>query len=125
MSRIGVRSCDSCGSIVDDGRLTVELGDLVIDREFQAVRWKGQSIRLTQQQFETLGLLVMRVGRLVPRVAFFISVLDEDCEDKQLDVIICRLREKFKAVDPEFDRISTIWGRGFAWLRVDQERLAA
>jgi DNA-binding response OmpR family regulator len=125
VTRVGVRSCDCCGSIIDDGRLVIEQGELVINREFQAVSWRGQKIRMTSQQFQCLELLVLRSGRLVPRYSFFISILDEDCDDKQLDVIVCRLRDKFKKVDPEFDRLSTIWGRGFTWLRPDQERLAA
>ena len=122
---IGVRSCDYCGSIVDDGRLVVELGDLVLNREFQAAKYRGQRIQLSSQQFEVLELLVQRAGRMVPRVAFFISVLDEECEEKQIDVIVCRLREKFRKVDPDFDRIETLWGRGYTWLRPDQQRVAA
>lgn len=125
MTQIGLRSCDCCGSIVDDGRLRIELGDLTLDRQFGAAVWKGQRVRMTQQQYQCLELLVLRAGKLVPRVAFFISVIDEDCEDKQLDVVICRLRGKFKQVDATFDRISTIWGRGFTWLRPEQEYLAA
>lgn len=125
MRRIGIRSCESCGQVVDDGKAEIEIGDLVINRQFQGVHYKGQRIKLTQQQFECLELLVIRAGKLVPRVAFFISILDEECDDKQVDVVVCHLRAKFKKVDPEFDRIDTLWGRGFTWLRPDQERLAA
>jgi DNA-binding response OmpR family regulator len=125
MRHIGIRSCDCCGSVIDDGNKIVELGDLRLNREFQLVAYQGVDIPVTEQQFEVLELLIIRAGKLVPRVAFFISVLDEDCEDKQLDVIICRLRAKFRKVDPEFDRIPTVWGRGYTWLLPHQERLAA
>src|SRR4051812_1976221 len=120
---MSVRSCECCGSIVDDGKLVIEIGDLVLNREFQTVAYQQQPIRLTSQQFGVLELLAMRSGRLVPRYAFFIAVLDEECEDKQVDVIVCRIRDKFRKVDPAFDRISTLWGRGYTWLRPNQERL--
>lgn len=122
---IGLRECECCGSILDDGHPVVELGDLRMDRQFQSVLYRNRMIRLSRQQFEVLELLVTRAGKPVPRSAFFISVLDEDCEDNQLSVVVHRLRAKFKTVDPEFDRIQTLRGRGFSWLRPDQEKLAA
>lgn len=125
MTHIGLRSCDCCGSILDDGRLVIELGDLTLNRQFRSVTYRSVPVHLTQQQFDVLELLVLRVGKLVPRSAFFIAVLDEDLDDKQLDVIVCRLRAKFRAADPAFDRILTSWGRGYSWLRSDQDALAA
>lgn len=122
---IGLRSCDCCGTVLDDGRSILQIGDLTINRVFQGVSWKDQVISVTRQQFEVLELLAIRAGRLVPRTAFFISVLGEDVDNKQIDVIVCRLRFKFRAVDPAFDRIYTSRGRGYAWFLADQERLAA
>jgi DNA-binding response OmpR family regulator len=125
VTRVGIRECECCGTIIDDGRAVVELGELFMDRQFHAVTWKGQRVHLTRQQFEVLELMVTRAGKLVPRTAFFISILPEECEDNQLSVIVCRLRAKFAKVDPDFDRISTIRGSGFSWLLPEQERLAA
>ena len=125
MTSIGLRSCDCCGSVIDDGRKVIEIDGLTLNREFEGAAFKGERIELSQQQFQVLELLVMRAGKMVPRTAFFISIFNEEVNDRQLDVVICRIRHLFKQVDPTFDRIFTSRGRGYAWLLRDQERLAA
>lgn len=125
MSRDGVelKCCSECGTVLDNGSSALELDDLVLNRVLQRVTWQDHAVRLTGQQFEILELLAQRAGRVVQRWAFFINVLDEECEDNQLAVIISKIRKAFRAVDPEFDRLETFWGSGFRWRREGQTPL--
>lgn len=116
------RCCTECGTVIDSGEAQMISGPLLMDRALRRVNWRGHELHMTPQEFEVLELLVTREGRIVQSWAFFAcDIFDEDVEDKIVDVIICRLRSKFAAVDPEFNAIHTHWGEGFRWKRVEGE----
>ena len=109
------RHCPECGTVLSDGKRTLSRGPLQIDLALRDVSWRGAAIRLTPTEFDILALLAQRAGRIVQSWAFFIDIIDEEIEDKILDVYICKLRAKFRAVDPSFDALETSWGEGYRW----------
>ncbi len=114
------RCCSECGTVIDSGSAKMTSGPLLIDRALRRANWRGHEIHFTAQEFDVLELLVTREGRVVQGWAFFAcDIFDEDTEDKIVDVVICRLRAKFRGVNPEFNAIHTHWGEGFRWSRAD------
>ena len=43
------------------------------------------------------------------------AIVDEDVVDRTVDSHIKRLRRKFRAVDPEFGAIETLYGAGYSY----------
>jgi DNA-binding response OmpR family regulator len=109
------RCCHECGTVVDSGEATVTRGNLTLDRALRRATWRGQPVRLSALHFQVVVLLVQRAGLLVQNWAFFVAVFDDDIEDGQLAVQLCRVRKAFRAVDPDFDAIENVHGEGFRW----------
>jgi DNA-binding response OmpR family regulator len=92
-------ACCKCGHIRDvDG---LELGEW-------SVAWRGQKVPTPPREHVALKLLTIEPGKLIHWS--FIGSYDNS------RMIISRLRAAFQAVDPTFDRIETIRGRGFRWI---------
>jgi two-component system response regulator ChvI len=122
MSVLRRRCCTECGTVIDSGQARLVRGPLWLDRALRRVTWRGTDIHLTAQEFEVLELLAQREGRLVQGFAFFnAEIFDEDTDDKIVDVIICKIRAKFRAVDPSFDALVTHWGDGYRWRPIEGE----
>lgn len=120
MTLLRRRCCIECGTVIDSGEARLIRGPLTIDRALRFTTWRGQDIHLTGQEFGLLELLAQREGRLVASHAFFnAEVFDEDTDDKIVDVIVCKVRAKFKAVDPDFDALVTHWGEGYRWKHIE------
>lgn len=116
------RCCTECGTVLDSGEARVVSGPLLLDRALRRVQWRGHELHFSAQEFEVLELLVAREGRVVQSWAFFAAdIFDEETDDKIVDVIVCKIRGKFKAVDPAFDAVHTHWGEGYRWRRADGE----
>jgi two-component system response regulator ChvI len=116
------RCCTECGTVLDSGETKLARGPLLMDRALRRVVWRGHDIHLTPMEFDTLELLAQREGRVVQGWAFFAAdVFDEEVDDKIVDVIICKVRGKFRAVDPTFESLHTQWGEGYRWVRVEGE----
>ncbi len=89
-------------------------GDLEIDGERLSCHWKSELIDLTLTEFWIVFALAKQPGHVKSR--------DQLMQDSQLVVDdgtitshIKRIRKKFAAVDPEFDRIDTVYGIGYRW----------
>jgi DNA-binding response OmpR family regulator len=119
------RCCSECGTVLDSGEAKLVRGPLTLDRALRRVVWRGVDIHFTKTEFEIVDLLAQREGRIVQHWAFFIDIIDEDVEDKILDVYVCRIRSKFVDVDPAFDLIQTIWGEGLLWKKCEPQAAVA
>jgi two-component system OmpR family response regulator len=97
-----------------DGRTTLTVGDLAIDRERRAVARGGVPIELTAREFDLLALLAERAGRVVTRLQILDEVWDgeADLRSNAIDVHVANLRAK---IDRPFGRrtIQTVRGVGF------------
>ena len=96
---------------------TIKRGRLIIDPERHATIWDGDSINLTVTEFALLEALAIRPGIVKSRDMLMDAAYDEQIyvDDRTIDSHIKRLRRKFRAVDPDFDAIETLYGVGYRY----------
>ena len=102
------RSQGHSQSIIDTGRLAVNL-------DAQTVEVDGQSVHLTGKEYGILELLSLRKGTTLTKEMFLNHLyggMDEP-ELKIIDVFICKLRKKLSTAMEGENYIQTVWGRGY------------
>jgi two-component system, cell cycle response regulator CtrA len=102
------RSKGHSQSIIDTGKLSVNLDTRTVDVE-------GQTIHLTGKEYGILELLSLRKGTTLTKDMFLNHLyggMDEP-ELKIIDVFICKLRKKLSAATGGSNYIETVWGRGY------------
>jgi two-component system response regulator ChvI len=93
----------------------IERGRLVMDPARHKVRWAGKDVILTVTEFLILEALAQRPGVVKTRNQLLDIAYHEDIyvDDRTIDSHIKRIRRKFRAVDPAFDAIETLYGVGY------------
>ena len=94
-------------------------GDLALDVKRLGVRWRGQRVDLTLTEF----WMVHALGRFRGHVKDRESLMRDASivvDDSTITPHVKRIRRKFQALDPAFDRIDTVYGMGYRW-RADAE----
>jgi two-component system response regulator ChvI len=93
----------------------LERGRLVMDPARHKVRWDGQDVSLTVTEFLILEALAQRPGVVKSRNQLLDVAYNDDVyvDDRTIDSHIKRIRRKFRAADPEFDAIDTLYGVGY------------
>jgi len=94
-------------------------GDLVLDPARHECTWRGLPVTLTVSEFLILKALATRVGHVRSRDQLLDAAYDDDIyvDDRTIDSHIKRIRKKFKAVDPEFANIETLYGVGYRYVQ--------
>jgi two-component system response regulator ChvI len=92
-------------------------GDLVLDAARHVCTWKGGAIDLTVTEFLLVKALAQRPGHVKTRDQLMDAAYGEHIyvDDRTIDSHIKRLRKKFKAVDPDFAQIETLYGVGYRY----------
>ncbi len=92
----------------------LRVGKLEIDTDEQKVFAGGVSIDLTEKEYTTLEVLILRQGRIVERGVLLGHLYSNDDEpyEKIVDVFVCRLRKKLVGAGLG-NLISTVRGRGY------------
>jgi two-component system response regulator ChvI len=102
----------SSGSPECDERLT-------LCRRFSRVAWRGIDIELTRGEFDMLELLVVNAGAYVRYDSLYAVYHAARCTAPAVTVnvrsTIKRIRNHFRAVDPEFAEIESYAGFGYRW----------
>jgi len=100
-----------------DEDATLHVGPLELDRHRFLVRWKGQAIDLTVTEFLMLQALVRHPGHVKTRAQLTREGYPHDnyVSERTIDSHVKRIRKKFEAVDPQFDRIDTVYGMGYRY----------
>ena len=95
----------------------VRRGRLVMDPARHAVSWDGIAVSLTVTEFIILEALAARPGVIRSRNQLMDIAYSDDIyvDDRTIDSHIKRLRRKFRAVDPGFAAIETLYGAGYAF----------
>jgi two-component system response regulator ChvI len=90
-------------------------GRLVLDQSRHGCRWDGRDIDLTVTEFEILKALAQRPGHVKSRDQLLDAAYGDGgyVDDRTIDSHIKRLRKKFKALDPAFSDIETLYGVGY------------
>ena len=100
-----------------DEDATLHVGPLELDRHRFLVRWKGKAIDLTVTEFLMLQALVRHPGHVKTRAQLTREGYPHDnyVSERTIDSHVKRIRKKFEAVDPQFDRIDTVYGMGYRY----------
>lgn len=90
-------------------------GRLTMDPARHKVKWGGKDVTLTVTEFLILQALAQRPGVVKTRNQLLDVAYQEDVyvDDRTIDSHIKRIRRKFRAVDPDFDAIETLYGVGY------------
>jgi two-component system response regulator ChvI len=93
----------------------LERGRLLMDPARHKVRWESRDVSLTVTEFLILEALAQRPGVVKSRNQLLDIAYNDDVyvDDRTIDSHIKRIRRKFRAVDPEFDSIETLYGVGY------------
>lgn len=93
----------------------LERGRLVMDPARHKVRWDGREVSLTVTEFLILEALAQRPGVVKNRNQLLDVAYNDDVyvDDRTIDSHIKRIRRKFRAADPGFDAIETLYGVGY------------
>jgi two-component system, OmpR family, response regulator ChvI len=90
-------------------------GRLSMDPSRHRVSWSGRDVTLTVTEFLILETLAQRPGFVKSRDQLMDTAYQDDVyvDDRTIDSHIKRLRRKFRAIDPEFKAIETLYGVGY------------
>ena len=93
----------------------LERGRLCMDPARHKVIWDGKDVSLTVTEFLILEALAQRPGVVKSRNQLLDVAYNDDVyvDDRTIDSHIKRIRRKFRAADPEFDAIDTLYGVGY------------
>jgi two-component system, OmpR family, response regulator ChvI len=93
----------------------IERGRLTMDPARHRVAWDGRDVTLTVTEFMILEALAQRPGVVKSRNQLMDVAYQDDIyvDDRTIDSHIKRLRRKFRAVDPQFKGIETLYGVGY------------
>jgi two-component system response regulator ChvI len=92
-------------------------GRLAMDPSRHRVAWSGEPVSLTVTEFLILEALAQRPGVIKSRNQLMDAAYPDDVfvDDRTVDSHIKRMRRKFRAVDPDFDAIETLYGAGYSF----------
>ncbi|MDE8651951.1 response regulator transcription factor [Novosphingobium album (ex Liu et al. 2023)] len=92
-------------------------GRLALDPARHRVTWNGEPVSLTVTEFLILEAMAIRPGVVKSRNQLMDAAYSEDIfvDDRTIDSHIKRLRRKFRALDPEFSAIDTLYGAGYCF----------
>ena len=93
----------------------LERGRLMMDPSRHKVAWDGAPVSLTVTEFLILEALAQRPGVVKNRNQLLDVAYSDDVyvDDRTIDSHIKRIRRKFRAVNPQFDAIETLYGVGY------------
>jgi two-component system response regulator ChvI len=105
------------GSAEDGPSEAILRGRLRLDPARHLVAWNDKPVSLTVTEFLILEALAARPGVVKSRNQLMDAAYTEDVfvDDRTIDSHIKRLRRKFRAVDPEFAGIETLYGAGYSF----------
>ncbi|WP_431859846.1 response regulator transcription factor [Azospirillum sp.] len=107
---------DKEAGVAEPGQVLTR-GSMVLDGARHACTWRGQPIDLTVTEFLLVKALAQRPGHVKSRDQLMDAAYGEHVyvDDRTIDSHIKRLRKKFKAIDPEFSQIETLYGVGYRY----------
>jgi len=102
------------GERAEDDR-PIARGRLTMDPVRHATTWGGEAVTLTVTEFLILKALALRPGVVKSRDQLMDVAYDDAVyvDDRTIDSHIKRVRKKFRAVDPDFVSIETLYGVGY------------
>lgn len=93
---------------------TLVRGLLTLDVARLVAAWKSGRVDLTLTEFWLVHALARNPGHVKNREALM-SAAKMLVDDSTITSHVKRVRRKFEAIDPAFDRIETVYGMGYRW----------
>ena len=92
-------------------------GALVLDEDRHLCTWRGEALSLTVTEFLLLKVLAQRPGHVKSRNQLMDAAYGDQIyvEDRTIDSHVKRIRKKFRAIDPAFSQIETLYGVGYRY----------
>lgn len=92
-------------------------GDFILNLRSRTLKKRGQSVELTQVEFQIMEYFFTNPGKALSRTDILTRVWGEEYfgEEKIVDVNIRRLRMKIEDTPSEPRYILTVWGLGYKW----------
>lgn len=97
------------------GETVIRRGELEIDVDRMAVRWRGEPVPLTLTEFWLVHALARYPGHVRNRQQLM-DAASVVLDDNTITSHVKRIRRKFQSLDPEFAAIDTVYGVGYRWL---------
>ncbi len=91
------------------------VGELRLDESRMCVRWRGRALDLTLTEFRVLEALVRRPGCVATYEQLMEAAKQGVVTRNTVNTHVLHLRKKFKAHDPDFDRIGNEYALGYRW----------
>jgi two-component system cell cycle response regulator CtrA len=118
---ISRRSQGHAASVIEVGRLRID-----IDNK-RATTAEGKAVPLTVREFAIVEVLALRKNSTVTKemlmTQLYSSEVDEEPEQKIIDVFVHKIRKKLEAATGE-QCIETVWGRGYTMKEPSEVRSA-
>ncbi|MEO8847036.1 MAG: proteobacterial dedicated sortase system response regulator [Casimicrobiaceae bacterium] len=89
-------------------------GPLALDVKRMSARWNDARVELTLTEFWMVAALARHPGHVRDREQLMREA-NTVVDDGTITSHVKRIRRKFLALDPAFDRIATIYGVGYRW----------
>lgn len=93
---------------------SIRQGPLTLHPERLGLTWNDQPVPLTVTEFWLVHALARHPGQ-VRRRGQLMDAASLVVDDTTVTSHIKRIRRKFQTVDPEFDRLETVYGAGYRW----------
>jgi two-component system response regulator ChvI len=115
LRRQAMANHEASASSQEDEPAPLVRGRLTMDPARHKISWGGQDVVLTVTEFLILEALAQRPGVVKSRNQLLDIAYQDDVyvDDRTIDSHIKRMRRKFRAVDPQFDAIETLYGVGY------------
>jgi two-component system response regulator ChvI len=99
----------------------IRRGSLELDDSRHLSSWKKTPVNLTVTEYLLLKALALRPGHVRNRDQLIDMAYGESIfvDDRTIDSHIKRVRKKFKAIDPDFNQIETLYGIGYRYKEDD------
>ena len=118
------RELDENANNGDDKNNAIFRDNLMMDQSRHECTWKGNPLNLTVTEFLLLKSLAYRPGLVKNRDQLIDTAYGENIyvDDRTIDSHIKRLRKKFRAIDPNFSQIETLYGVGYRYNRSNTDK---
>ncbi len=116
------RRTDLSGSEVESEKDKISLADITLDSNTRTIMQDGELLQCTEVEFCILAVLLQNAGQVVDRQELAQHALGRklDYFDRSLDVHMSNLRRKLGHHLGEYERIKTIRGVGYLYVRPDE-----
>ncbi len=87
----------------------------VINEEALSIEFKGTPLTLTPAEYDILHRLIKYKNRVVSRLDFIYDseFISDDASEKNIDVMVSRIRSKLSQIDPDSNYIHSSRGVGY------------